>query len=155
MNVAPVADGGDLVVVVAQITDRNGTVKRLNNEWVKFAVEGEAEIVGDGLTSINPAPVLWGEAGVILRTTTNPGEVKVTAQILLPGIHTAVSDTLTFVTQEYERPLLYDNSVYENRGVAKMAGQTGGAVIDSQSRQQAQDALKEVEQQQEDFGEQR
>ncbi len=154
MNIAPVADGGDLVVVVAQITDDHGVVKRLNNEWVKFSVEGEAEIVGDGEVSINPAPILWGEAAAILKTTPVAGEVKVVAQVLLPGIHTPVSDTITFTTQAPLRQMIYSDEVYESRAQARNQGAQAGA-IDSQSRQDAQEALKEVEQQQEDFGEKR
>lgn len=35
------ADGSDFVTVVAEITDKNGNVKRLNNYYIKFFVEGE------------------------------------------------------------------------------------------------------------------
>ena len=40
------ADGSDFVTVVAEITDKNGNVKRLNNYYIKFFVEGEGRILG-------------------------------------------------------------------------------------------------------------
>ena len=42
-----VADGSDFMVVVAEITDDNGNVRRLAREQVTFSVEGEGCIIGD------------------------------------------------------------------------------------------------------------
>ena len=51
------ADGSDFVTVVAEITDKNGNVKRLNNYYIKFFVEGEGRILGGANVLANPAPV--------------------------------------------------------------------------------------------------
>ena len=40
------ADGSDFVTVVAAIADKNRNIKRLNNYYVKFHVEGEGRILG-------------------------------------------------------------------------------------------------------------
>ena len=56
------ADGSDFVTVVAEITDKNGNVKRLNNYYIKFFVEGEGRILGGANVLANPAPVKWGSA---------------------------------------------------------------------------------------------
>ena len=34
------ADGSDIVSVIAEVVDKDGTVKRLNNSSVKFTVSG-------------------------------------------------------------------------------------------------------------------
>ena len=56
------ADGSDFVTVVAAIADKNGNIKRLNNYYVKFHVEGEGRILGGANILANPAPVKWGTA---------------------------------------------------------------------------------------------
>lgn len=40
------ADGSDFVTVVAAVADKNGNIKRLNNYYVKFHVEGEGRLLG-------------------------------------------------------------------------------------------------------------
>lgn len=42
-----VADGSDFIVVVAEVTDDSGNVRRLAKENIVFTVEGEGEIIGD------------------------------------------------------------------------------------------------------------
>ncbi|MBQ2495748.1 MAG: glycoside hydrolase family 2, partial [Prevotella sp.] len=49
-----VADGSDFIVVVAEITDDNGNVRRNATENVSFTVEGEGAIIDDGNIMANP-----------------------------------------------------------------------------------------------------
>ena len=40
------ANGSDFTTVVAAIADREGNIKRLNNYYIKFHIEGEGRILG-------------------------------------------------------------------------------------------------------------
>ena len=79
------ADGSDIVVVVASITDNEGNVKRLNNESVIFEVTGEGEMVGDERIGANPRIMEWGTAPVLIRATTNPGKIIIKASLAFEG----------------------------------------------------------------------
>lgn len=147
LSAAPVANGGDLLVVVARVTDDAGNVKRLNNEWISFEVEGEATIVGDSKIHCNPAPVLWGEAPVILQTTTTPGKVVIKASIQFNGDHTPMSGTAEFTTLKSKEELIYDQTIKQ---VSNNASKIGA---DNSSREEIEAKLREVERQQDDFGE--
>lgn len=82
-NVPLKADGSDFVTVIASITDSQGNVKRLNNQHIRFFVEGEGQLIGDTVMTVNPAPVIWGTAPVLVRSTMKPGKIKVTATVML------------------------------------------------------------------------
>jgi len=83
-----VADGSDIVPVIASITDQEGHVKRLNKEHILFTVEGEGSIVGDKTIDANPRPVEWGTAPALIRSSLKPGKIRITASVALPGINT-------------------------------------------------------------------
>lgn len=108
------ADGGDFVPVIAGLTDKNGTVKRLSSGFVRFRVEGEGQLIDDGVIGANPAPLRWGEAVALVRTTTVPGKITVTAEPHFPGIYMPepVSVTLTSVASEWP---FTDSGRFENR----------------------------------------
>lgn len=147
LSAAPVASGGDLLVVVARITDDKGNVKRLNNEWIHFEVEGEARIVGNSEIHCNPTPVLWGEAPIILQTTTTPGKVVIRASIQFQGDHTPVGSSVEFTTLAPTERLIYDTTV-------KQVSNSGVKIGSNKSnREEIEAKLREVERQQDDFGE--
>lgn len=154
LNASPVADGGDLVVVVAQICDSKGNIKRLNNEWVKFEIEGQARIVGDASIHANPVPVLWGEAPVLLQTTTTAGVVKIKASIQFAGDHTPVSATAEFTTLAPAQKLLYSKAeaakIGMNRASASLTDE-----LTAEQKAVIEAKLREVERQQSEFGENR
>lgn len=81
------ADGSDVVTVIAEIVDEKGTVKRLNNTSVRFTVTGEAALVGDYNMACNPVPAHWGSAPVLIRATTNAGKINIRAEVLGEGVH--------------------------------------------------------------------
>ena len=159
-NVNLKADGSDFVTVVAAIADKNGNIKRLNNYYVKFHVEGEGRILGDAGILANPAPVKWGTAPVLIQSTLRPGKIKITASVLFEGSQMPVSAVLELESYSAARPL-----VYSEKDAALIAGssslQTAGTPAKSAAeleqeqllKEQNAQRLKEVEQQQEDFGE--
>jgi beta-galactosidase len=83
-----VANGSDVVPVIASITDDEGHVKRLNKEYIHFTVEGAGSIIGDETIDANPRPVEWGTAPVLIRSSPRPGKIRINASIALPGINT-------------------------------------------------------------------
>lgn len=159
-NVGLRADGSDFVTVVAAVADKNGNIKRLNNYYVKFHVEGEGRILGDAGVLANPAPVKWGTAPVLIQSTLKPGKIKVTASVLFEGSQMPASAVLELESLPAACPL-----VYSGREAALISNtsrsQFGGAVAKSATeleqelllKEQNAERLKEVEQQQEDFGE--
>lgn len=159
-NVNLKADGSDFVTVVAAIADKNGNIKRLNNYYVKFHVEGEGRILGDAGILANPAPVKWGTAPVLIQSTLRPGKIKITASVLFEGSQMPVSAVLELESYSAAHPL-----VYSEKDAALIAGssslQTAGTPAKSAAeleqeqllKEQNAQRLKEVEQQQEDFGE--
>ena len=106
-NVNLKADGSDFVTVVAAIADKNGNIKRLNNYYVKFHVEGEGRILGDAGILANPAPVKWGTAPVLIQSTLRPGKIKITASVLFEGSQMPVSAVLELESYSAAHPLVY------------------------------------------------
>lgn len=84
-NVEMTADGSDLVTVVAAVADGKGNIKRLNNYWVKFEIEGPGELVASESTFTNPRPVQWGTAPVLVRASTREGTDKGKGVRRIPG----------------------------------------------------------------------
>jgi beta-galactosidase len=69
----PLAAGGDLVFVYARIVDANGTVIPDAAMPVEFAVEGDAQLIG------NNSSAEAGISTVLLRTGSNAGAIKLKA----------------------------------------------------------------------------
>ena len=76
-----VADGSDLLMVHAFIVDDNGTTVKAAEPMVRFAIEGDAEIVGDGQPWVkaNPMKAEAGAACALLRAGRRAGQVILTA----------------------------------------------------------------------------
>lgn len=106
-GLAPVANGSDIVTVIASITDNDGYVKRLSQESIIFEVEGEGELVGDRRIEANPRVSRWGTAPALIRTTGKAGTVKVTARLLYPGTQFNPVATLEFSTLPSNREAVY------------------------------------------------
>ena len=82
-----VADGSDFIVVVCEVTDDLGHVRRLAKENIRFTVEGEGEIIGDASINANPRAVEWGSAPVLIRSTRKAGKIRIKAEVQFPGTH--------------------------------------------------------------------
>lgn len=159
-NVNLKADGSDFVTVVAAIADKNGNIKRLNNYYVKFHVEGEGRILGDAGILANPAPVKWGTAPVLIQSTLRPGKIKITASVLFEGSQMPVSAVLELESYSAAHPLVYsgkDAVLITGSSSLQAAGTSAKSAVELEQEQllkeQNAQRLKEVEQQQEDFGE--
>jgi beta-galactosidase len=145
-----VADGSDFVVVVAEITDDSGNVRRLAKDNITFTVEGEGEIIGDQRIGANPRAVEWGSAPVLIRATTNPGKIKVKAHVQFEGTQAPTATEIEFESVPSNLPL---NFLMQNKSV-KSAGLTSPKSEKLQlSDEQKQKLLDEVEKQQTEFGE--
>ncbi|NDV64036.1 glycoside hydrolase family 2 protein [Bacteroides sp. 224] len=82
---ALVADGSDFVVVIAEVTDDSGNVRRLAKDNILFTVEGEGVIIGDERIGANPRAVEFGSAPLLVRSTRKAGKIKVKARVLFEG----------------------------------------------------------------------
>ena len=97
-NIQPVADGSDITPVVAYLVDNENGIKRLSDEYIRFTVLGEGELINGINTEINPQKLLWGEAVALIRSTTTSGEVVVRAETIKNSINSPQSAELTFKT---------------------------------------------------------
>lgn len=137
-----IADGSELVVAVATLTDDAGTPKHLASERIRFAVKGPAEIVDTEDGRLNPQLTRYGEAVILLRMGTTPGKVTLRAEVERHGTHVTGSAALTFETKAPTIPHIYDSPAPLAR-TAPLSIQKRASPID----------LREVESQQSAFGE--
>ena len=152
------ADGSDIATVVAAIADKNGNIKRLNNYSIKFNVEGEARIIGDVGIGINPTPVKWGTAPVLIQSTLKPGKVKITASVWFKGSQMPTSAVLELESKPATYSMVYSEKEASLIPMTSFSDKsTNKTDIDVKEelriKQVNNQKLKEVEQQQTDFGE--
>ncbi len=143
-----VADGSDFIVVVAEVTDDNGNVRRLAKENIVFTVEGEGEIIGDASIHANPRPVEWGSAPVLIRSTKQAGKIKVTARVEFEGTHAPTPAEIEFASVPAELPFCYADE--KSDGPASVAkGKSAGEQLSDEEKRKL---LEEVDKQQQEFG---
>lgn len=154
------ADGSDFVTVVAAIADKNGHIKRLNNDAIKFHIEGEGRILGGPEVMANPAPVRWGTAPVLVQSTLRPGKIKITASVLFEGSQMPMSATMEIETKPAAFPLVYDLNEAAKIATISVSGSVAPSARSDAEREVEQLRkelnalkLKEVERQQQEFGE--
>ena len=142
--------------------DKDGNIKRLNNYFVKFAVEGEARIVGGSDIMANPRPVVWGTAPVLLRSTTRPGKIKVTASVLKAGLEMPLSAELVIESRKESMPMLWNEderlagekqNVIRNKDLIPQGNEKLLRENELLKRELNRYRLREVENQQDEFGE--
>ena len=97
------ADGHDLMLMQVEVVDAEGNRCPLANDQVEFTLEGPAEWRGgiaqgaDNYALATSLPVECGVTRVLVRSTTEPGEIALTAEIKgLPR------ETVTWTTQPVE-----------------------------------------------------
>ena len=153
---ALVADGSDFVVVVCEVTDDNGNVRRLAKDQIRFTVEGEGSIIGDGTDiGANPRQVEWGTAPVLIRSTRQAGEIRVHAEVLYPGTHAPTPADITLHSVPSPLPLVLDTSLTQSQrqqSAAKPSASSSSSASPAVSDEEKQRMLKEVQEQQADFG---
>lgn len=144
-----VADGSDFVVVVAEITDDNGNVRRLAKDNIVFTVEGEGEIIGDEKIGANPRAVEWGSAPLLVRSSSKAGKIKVKAHVQFEGTQAPTAAELEFESVPCSLPFC-TMDIQKTKG-AKMDGAQKN--IKQLTDAEKQKLLDEVEKQQTEFGE--
>ena len=155
------ADGSDFVTVIAAVADKDGNIKRLNNYTIKFQIEGEGRILGGAGNLANPAPVRWGTAPILVQSTLKPGKIKITASVLFEGSQMPSSAVLELESKPGDFPQIYDREEsalipnFTGQEAVNALAQKSEAALEKERLQKAENAakLKEVEQQQEEFGE--
>ena len=146
-----VADGSDFIVVVCEVTDDNGNVRRLAKENIRFTVKGEGEIIGDASINANPRAVEWGSAPVLIRSTKKAGKIKVKAEVQFPGVHAPTPAELEIESIPYDVPICYDpnETLEHSRSTVSASTSTPASSLSDAEKQKM---LQEVEAQQADFG---
>lgn len=150
-----IADGSDLITVIAAIADENGNIKRLNNYHIKFEIEGPGELVASKETFTNPREVQWGTAPILVRAKAQTGNIKIKASVVPNGTHTPMSAELIIPTTKAIHPLIADEDelnlqLKTHRNQENLSPYDRGQSSD-EARKQSQMRLKEVEKQQSDF----
>ena len=159
-----VADGTDFVVVVAEVTDDNGNVRRLAKENVRFTIEGEGTIIGDGEgINANPRAVEWGSAPILVRSTRQAGKIRIHAEVEFPGTHAPAAADLEIESIPYDGKMLegegskvggprfkVQGSRLEVQGSRSKVG--GSTTQHPDGTLDMKSLLREVELQQADFG---
>lgn len=149
-----VADGSDFVVVVAEVTDDNGHVRRLAKENIRFTLEGEGEIIGDASINANPRAVEWGSAPIPVRSTMKPGKIKIHAEVQFPGTHAPTPADLEIESVAYQGTMMMGTKTAKSATSSSVQNASSATSSSSHEFTPEQKAkmLKEVEDQQADFG---
>ncbi|TKG94408.1 glycoside hydrolase family 2 protein [Puteibacter caeruleilacunae] len=152
-----VANGSDIAVVVASVTDEMGNIKRLINGSIHFEIEGEGELIGDATNAGNPRRLAWGNAPVLIRTSTKTGIIKVKASMIKNGVHCPVAGTLEIKTLPASTSLVYDEQSSSSYGKEQMSQVKNRSLSEQEKRIKELEKelinirLKEVEKQQDVF----
>lgn len=154
------ANGSDAVVVVAEMVDAKGNVKRLNNSFVRFDVKGEGHLMGDGISGINPQQLSWGSAAVLVCPTTKAGRITVTASVEFQGSQRPMGGELVIETVPDDKKEIYDveelEAVDDTPKPIMKVEQANVSDLEKENvrlkRELNSLRLKEVERQQTEFG---
>lgn len=149
-----IANGGDIVTVIASVVDKRGITKRLNDSQIVFSVDGNAEIVGT-----NTRQIKWGTAPLLIRATTKSGKITVRANLLKQGKQTPLSGSITINSIPEKTKMIYDNTLVRRNNNKKQETNQSEKMIEMQrkidelNKKLNEIKLKEIEKQQEEFGE--
>ena len=145
-----VADGSDFVVVVCEVTDDLGHVRRLAKENIVFSVEGEGEIIGGTSINANPRAVEWGSAPILVRSTRKAGKIKIKAEVQFPGVHAPAPAELEIESVPYDVPMCLSSDAGKTSRTSETSrtSNSGPTLSDAEKNK----LLQEVEAQQADFG---
>ena len=144
-----VADGSDFVVVVCEVTDDLGHVRRLAKENIRYTVEGEGEIIGDANINANPRAVEWGSAPILVRSTRQAGKINIMAQVQFPGTHAPTPAELEIESIPYDMPMCYSESSISRESRPSRESRLSSPTLSDEEKAKL---LQEVEAQQADFG---
>ncbi|QZT37977.1 hypothetical protein K5X82_03525 [Halosquirtibacter xylanolyticus] len=149
------ADGNDVVPIIASICDKDGNIKRLNNRHIIFTVEGEGSIVANELEGVNPIKVEWGTAPILVRSTNTAGEIVVRARLVNEGLNQPIGGELRLKSKKDVSKSLYQEIPRKEQHVEQNVKLTSNTELKQRIRKLQKRVneleLKEIEQQQEDF----
>lgn len=158
-DVALVADGSDVVTVIAEIVDKRGTVKRLNNMAVEFFVEGQARLLADEQSGTNPGKIEWGSAPMLLQSTHRAGKITVVARLMHQGESRPLEGILEFESTPNPKREIVDQDELSKINHVPSTSSTSSAMKSELERENEQlrkelnqYKVKEVEAQQTYFG---
>lgn len=155
-----IADGSDVVAVVARVTDGKGNLKRFNTGGVRFSVSGAGELVEAPGLMMNPQPFRWGEAVALVRAGHEPGSITVRASLVADGGVNPAEANLKLNSLQSPLPLLFSEVPRATSGnhPSDRALRPESEAVEALKRrlretEEALDAYKrrEVERQQEQF----
>lgn len=152
------ADGSDVVTVIAEIVDKRGTVKRLNNSVIRFEIEGEGRLLGDVSTGNNPCEVTWGTAPVLVQSTAVSGKIKIIASMQNPGQARPLEGVLEFESVPNEQREIFSKNELILSGQSRSVVDTSVNKSDLERENERlrkelnQLKVREVEKQQTQFG---
>ena len=155
------ADGSDFFTVIAAIADADGRIRRLSDYLVHFEVEGEGRLIGYSNPMIHPVQTDWGTAPALIQSTIRSGKIRIRARVIPEGTHMPLSaeievesvpPALPLVFLEREAEKLYSGEVIP---VDRFRREDQNLLREIEVLMQKLNRLrlKEVEQQQRDFGE--
>ena len=144
-----VADGSDFVVVIAEVTDDNGNVRRLAKENIVFTIEGDGEIIGDRSINANPRTVEFGTAPVLVRSTSKAGKIRIKAHVQFEGTHAPTPAEIEFESVDPEFPSCYIEQRMVPKSNVNPVNNTRKTVLTEEEKRHL---LMEVEKQQTEFG---
>lgn len=147
----PVANGQDMITVIAHVTDRYGNIKRLNNQTILFEISGEGVIMGDEKSGTNPKKVEWGTAPVIVRTTTKPGKIRIKASVTWRGANTPEEGILEMESIAPKMKMIYKESDLGEKKSDLVKKEDSSDISGKQAGRNFEKQLEEVEKQQADF----
>lgn len=96
-----------MITVIAEVVDKHGNVKRLNNSVVRFDIEGEGRLLGGEVTGVNPQKIEWGSAAALIQATHKAGKIKVTAAMDIPGQARPLEGVLEFESTQSSKREIY------------------------------------------------
>jgi len=154
-----VANGSDFVTVIAGLADKNGVIKRLSNEQVKFEIEGEGRLLGTGDQMLNPRQLIWGTAPMLVQSTTKAGKIKIRASLVFEGTHKAIGGELIINSVGNNIPAIFSQKEVDLIGkqniqaVQKSTNKSDLEIEIQKLRKELNDfKIKDVEKQQNKFG---
>ena len=123
-----VADGSDFIVVVAEVTDDSGNVRRLAKENIVFTVEGEGA-----------------------------GKIRVKAHVQFEGTQAPTATEMEFESVPAELPFCYDEKYCIGQKTSSLTVKAGSSESATEGKvqlteEERQRVLDEVERQQTEFG---
>lgn len=150
-NLGMQANGSDLVVIHAMVTDENDRVKRLNNQILTFELEGEGELVFSDGNFDNSVKVEYGVASVLVRSTVRPGDIKIIVRPKYEGIHSPEPGSIKIKSMPSKIEMVYDEKVIDEK--ARFSSFKMNHSQKDKNRKVLEEELKVIEKQQDAFGE--